>query len=191
MDRKDEDVIVKRALDGDSRAFAVLVDGHKRKVFNLALRILGNREDAEEIAQDAFVKAFHSLNKFRGEGTFGAWILRITYNSALTFIKKIRNVTVPLDRPGIEHQVINEQPLLSDALHEEERKKILLFALGQLKDEEKGALTLFYFHGHSVKEISDIMQLAESNVKIHLFRGRKKMVAELNMIMKEELIDLL
>ena len=191
MDHKSEEGIIKQVLKGNTNGFAVLVDNHKKKVFNLALRILGNREDAEEVAQDAFVKAFHSLSKFRGDGPFAGWLLRITYNSALTFLKRKRGNVVPLETPGIEHQMVNDHPSLSDTLHEAERKRFIHAALDQLKEEEKAAITLFYLYGHPIREIGEIMQMAESNVKIHLFRGRKRMLTELKKIMKEELIYLL
>lgn len=75
-------------IDGDTNAFAVLVNRYKDLVFTLALRMLKNREEAEEVSQDAFIKAYKSLNKFKGDSKFSTWIYKITYNTSLDRIKK-------------------------------------------------------------------------------------------------------
>ncbi|WP_339716229.1 sigma-70 family RNA polymerase sigma factor [uncultured Kriegella sp.] len=87
----DDQLIINNVLNGDTTAFAVLVNRHKNMVFTLAFRMLKNREEAEELAQDTFVKVFRSLEKFKGEAKFSTWVYRITYNGCLDRLKKLKN----------------------------------------------------------------------------------------------------
>ena len=101
-----DQVYINRILDGDTNAFTVLVDRYKDLVYTLAMRMMKNREEAEEVAQDAFIKTYKSLDKFKGESKFSTWIYRVAYNTCLDRLKKNKRTqnTVTIDE-YTEHQV--------------------------------------------------------------------------------------
>jgi len=170
MMRHNETELIGRILNGDVSGYAVLVNQYKDLSFTIAFRILGNREDSEEVIQDAFVKAFRSLSSFRQKSKFSTWLYRIVYNTAISR-KRIK---------GIAFQSIEEMPFL-DAGSESgedpaaEQGQLLEFALKQLPEEDRAIITLYYLNESSVDEIHAITGFSRSNVKIKLFRARKKL----------------
>lgn len=175
---KTEAELIARILDGEWRNYAILVDKYERKVFNYVNYLMGNREEAEELTQDTFTKAYQSLGQFRGEAAFSTWLLRIAHFKCLT---KFRKKNYP--HVGIETARNLEASAIVDPFSElqhADKSRILNTALNQLTDNEKSVITLFYYQDLSIKEIIEITQLKESNVKIHLHRGRKKLFEILN-----------
>lgn len=173
--READEKIIGQVLQGDRNAYALLVDKYKDRVFSLALGIVHNRELAEEIAQDAFVKAFGSLNKFRKEAGFSTWIYRITYNTAISETRRQKAISKP-----VEEQFENMVSLQADEVAEEfdtkeVKHKILEKAITKLMPEEKLILTLYYYEENSVEQISKTTGLKASNVKVKLFRLRNKL----------------
>lgn len=183
MTTNNEQDLISKILDGDTNVFAVLVDRYKDLVFTLALRMLKNREEAEEVSQDTFIKTFKSLSKFKGDSKFSTWIYKITYNTCLDRIKKISRTynTVTIDE-FTEHQVKTIDNAL-DNMEQEERKQTIQDCLQLLPSEDSFLLTLFYFEELSLDEISKTIGLTTNNVKVKLFRSRKK----LSKILKERL----
>lgn len=183
MTTNNEQDLISKILDGDTDVFAVLVDRYKDLVFTLALRMLKNREEAEEVSQDTFIKTFKSLSKFKGDSKFSTWIYKITYNTCLDRIKKISRTynTVTIDE-FTEHQVKTIDNAL-DNMEQEERKQTIQDCLQLLPSEDSFLLTLFYFEELSLDEISKTIGLTTNNVKVKLFRSRKK----LSKILKERL----
>jgi RNA polymerase sigma-70 factor (ECF subfamily) len=183
MTTNNEQDLISKILDGDTDVFAVLVDRYKDLVFTLALRMLKNREEAEEVSQDTFIKTFKSLSKFKGDSKFSTWIYKITYNTCLDRIKKISRTynTVTIDE-FTEHQVKTIDNAL-DNMEQEERKQKIQDCLQLLPSEDSFLLTLFYFEELSLDEISKTIGLTTNNVKVKLFRSRKK----LSKILKERL----
>jgi RNA polymerase sigma-70 factor (ECF subfamily) len=183
MTTNNEQDLISKILDGDTNVFAVLVDRYKDLVFTLALRMLKNREEAEEVSQDTFIKTFKSLSKFKGDSKFSTWIYKITYNTCLDRIKKISRTynTVTIDE-FTEHQVKTIDNAL-DNMEQEERKQKIQDCLQLLPSEDSFLLTLFYFEELSLDEISKTIGLTTNNVKVKLFRSRKK----LSKILKERL----
>lgn len=171
MREADEQVIV-RVLAGDRNAYALLVDKYKDRVFSLVLGIVRQRELAEEVAQDIFVKAYQSLGKFRKESGFSTWIYRIAYNTAISEARKKKNLFYSsqlTENMGTNNsENIMERP-------EEARQKMLERALKELVPEENLLVTLYYFEEKSVEEISRSTGLSQSNVKVKLFRLRNKL----------------
>ncbi len=167
MSKADEDII-RRVLNGDRNAYALLVDKYKDRVFSLALRIVRNRELAEEIAQDAFVKAYVSLDKFRKEAGFSTWIYRITYNTAVSETRKKKYKTYNTERI--------EQPEDVEKTEEEEKQyQLLERAVAALAPKDQLIITLYYFEKMKLEQISEITGLTVSNVKVKLFRIRQKL----------------
>ena len=162
--------LIGRILDGDTSGYAVMVDRYKDLAFTIAFRILGKREDAEEVVQDAFVKAFQNLSSFRQKAKFSTWLYRIIYNTA---ISKHRQ-----KKPGwqpIEEIAVPDNTAEFMAEEEEDRHKILETAMQQLPEEDRILLTLYYVDESSVDDLHTILGISKANVKIKLFRARKRL----------------
>jgi RNA polymerase sigma-70 factor (ECF subfamily) len=189
MDKINDQHYITLVIDGDTSAFAALVDRYKDMVFTLSLKMLQNREEAEEAAQDTFIKVYKSLAKFKGQSKFSTWIYQITYNNCLDRLRKQKRSrkVVELDE-FTEHEVRS----LANVLHtieETERKQLIQKSLNLLAAEENFLLTLYYFNEASLKEISAIMGINENNVKIKLFRSRKKLATILKKKLEPEIIN--
>lgn len=184
-----EQKIINQIIAGDTNAFAILVDNYKDLVFTLALRMLKNREEAEEISQDAFIKIFKSLNKFKGDSKFSTWVYRVTYNTCLDRIKKNKRsqVHVTIDE-FTEHHIKTIDNAL-DMMEDEERKEAVQNCLQQLPSEDSFLLTLYYFEEQSLEEISKITGLTANNVKVKLFRSRKKLAVIFNQQLEPDIIE--
>lgn len=160
-------------IDGDTNAFAVLVNRYKDLVLTLALRMLKNTEEAEEVSQDAFIKAYKSLNKFKGDSKFSTWIYKITYNTSLDRIKKNRKHLndVAIDE-FTEHQVKTIDNAL-DNLEKKERAIAIQDCISLLPSEDGFLLTLYYFEEQTLEEMAKAVELTLNNVKVKLFREGK------------------
>ncbi len=170
-----DDIIITRVLEGDRQAYAKLVDRYKDRVFSLIMGIVRQKETAEELALDVFVKVFKSLKKFRGEASFSSWLYRIAYNTAISERRKKKKYFVA-DVEQIQNAV-KHQPVDDDDEKEllESRKTSLNKAMKQLQPEELLLLTLYYFEEKSVEEISEVTGLSRSNAKVKLHRLRNKL----------------
>lgn len=170
-----EKQLIRKVLKGDTSAFAHFVDTYQDMAITIAYRICENRQDAEDIVQNAFVKAFHNLHTFRTDSKFSTWFYRIVYNTALTHIGNIKFSTELTD-----YNQINQEESFSDwdtltQIHETERKAIINEAMDMLPKDEALLLTLFYLEENSVKEINSITGFTESNIKVKLHRARKRL----------------
>jgi len=180
MHHNTDQYYIDRTLDGDTNAFSVLVNRYQDFVFTIAYRIMKSRPDAEEVAQDAFIKSFQSLSSYRGESKFSSWLYQIVYRKALDRIrsnKKMRSVElieeITADKNNNDWGLFEE-----DAMHyleEKEKKKIIQDCLMKLKEQDAAIITFYYFEELSVKEIAAITDLSPDNIKIRLHRSRKKL----------------
>ena len=159
-------------------------------IFTLALRMLKSREEAEEAAQDTFLKVFKSIRKFNGKAKFSTWTYKIAYNTCLDRIKvqKKRIVTsVDLDDiPEIQNESIGN---VLENMEREEHRLTIKRCIELLPGDDGFILTLAYFEDHSVREIADIMNITESNVKVKLFRSRKRLTGILREQLEPEVIN--
>jgi RNA polymerase sigma-70 factor (ECF subfamily) len=189
MDKLNDQYYINSVLEGNTNAFATLVNRYKDLVFTLSLKVLQNREEAEESAQDTFVKIFKSLDKFKGESKFSTWIYKITYNNCLDRLKKQKRKreVLPINE-FTEHEVKSLMNVL-DTIEENERKRMIQSCLDLLPAEESFLLTLYYFNENSLKEIATVMGINENNVKIKLYRSRKKVTGILKAKLEPEIID--
>ena len=182
--------IIRIVLAGNTEMYSLLVNRYKNKVFSLAYAIVSNREDAEEIAQDAFVKAFKGLPSFKERSSFSTWMYRIVVNTALNKKKLKKLVTVEAT-----DQIKQNEPLdfesLTAYLKTDDQKKFIRMALDALNEQEKLCLTLFYLNELSVKEIQEITRISESNIKVLLLRGRKHLHEQLKKLLKSEVKNLI
>ena len=189
MNSFNEQYYITKILEGDSNAFAVLVDQYKDLVFSLSLKMLKNREEAEEAAQDTFVKVFKSLNNFKGDSKFSTWIYKVAYNTCLDQLKKNKRVqdTILIDDFS-ENQIQNLENVL-DAIDERDRNKMIQDCIHLLPSEEAFLLILFYFEEQSLEEISKIIDCTANNAKVKLYRSRKKIASILKMRLEPEIIE--
>ena len=183
--RKDN-YYIDRILKGDNNAYASLVNKHKNLVFTIAVKILKNREDAEELAQDVFIKAFEVLNTFKKESKFSTWLYRIAFNMAVSKTRKKKLPTVNLETEIIENFSIDDIVPDMQELSNEEQKNCIEKALKVLPYEENIIITLFYYDDKSIEEISEITSLTVSNVKVKLHRIRKKLYSIIHQIIIKE-----
>ena len=185
-----DEYYIERVIKGDHSSYATLVERHKDMVFTIANRMLKNREEAEEVAQDAFMKAYRSLKKFRKESKFSTWLYRIVYNLCVSQLRKNKTQIQSLDDEE-KNIDIEDTHKKMEKLEKKERSKYINRAIDNLNPEEKTIITLYYQDELSVAEISEVTRLTQSNVKVRLHRSRLKLYDELNRILKHELNTLL
>lgn len=188
MKYQDDNHYIDRILKGEVAAYASLVNKHKDMVFSIALKVLNNREDAEEIAQDTFVKAYQSLGTFERKAKFSTWLYRIVYNAAVSKTRKKRLEFVAMNESVMENYTESELIERVDHLDGEEQRMLMERALKRLPEEDHLLVTLFYHAGHPVEEISYITGLSSSNVKVRLHRIRKKLTDEIAAMMNTEMV---
>jgi len=180
MEKTEELKIIEQIKQGDLLSFRLLVDKHKTMAYNIAIQIVKNNEDAEEITQDSFLKAYQSINNFRGESKFSTWFYRIVYNVAVSKTRKKRIEYNNIDEVEISDHEIAQAYEEFTSLEQEERSLQLNLAIKQLKEDESLIITLFYLNENSVEEIAEITNLSVSNVKVKLFRARKRLFSILS-----------
>ncbi|MFT4204282.1 MAG: sigma-70 family RNA polymerase sigma factor [Chitinophagaceae bacterium] len=169
----DNDILViNEVLGGDVQAFAHLVNRYQQYVFTLAYRLVANREDAEEIAQDSFVKAYRYLADFRQESRFSTWLYTIVQRNAISFLRKRQLDTQPMDNKELE---VQDHASSFQLLQYKSDKQMLNAALALLKPEEASVLSLFYLQDQSLDEIAQILGVESNTAKVRLFRARQKL----------------
>ncbi|MCK9421105.1 MAG: RNA polymerase sigma factor [Bacteroidales bacterium] len=187
MKYQDDNFYIDRVLAGDVSAYAGLVSKHKNLVFSIALKILNSREDAEEVAQDSFLKAYQSLKTFEKKSKFSTWLYRIVYNAAISKTRKKKLEFIPMDNYLIHNYSEDGFFPGADEIEPEEQKIMIERAMRSLSDDENLLITLFYHGENSIEEISNITGLSMSNVKVRLHRIRKKLYGELSIMMTQRL----
>jgi len=178
--------IIDSVLKGNTNDYAMLITRYKHKGFTLLNRLLRNREDAEEVLQDAFLKAFNALPYFRKDSKFSTWFYRIVYNAGISFIAKNKKM-ITWDNESIENVEIADFESLPGFSKPETGNVALYKVLDMLPVRNSVILILFYVDGLSVPEIAGVTGLTEQNVKVILHRSRhilKKMIMG-NKLLKE------
>jgi RNA polymerase sigma-70 factor (ECF subfamily) len=191
VDHQQDNIYISKVLEGDRNAYAYLVDKYKTMVYSLALRLVKDREEAEEISQDAFVKAYQSLASFKGKAKFSSWLYRIVYNTAISKLRQQPAGRVSLDESNIPDNLYTESKQNYETLSAGERKKYLEKALDSLDRDEKMFIILYYYEERDLDDIASIAGLTKTNTKVKLFRARKKMLTVLQSYLKEETYNLI
>jgi len=172
--------LIKAVLAGDDEAFSELVRRYKQKVFRLAARFVRDNDELDDICQEAFIKAYQSLKKFRGDAPFEHWITKIAVNVCYDVLRKRsrKRDDVPLDSVAFSIGA----PQTSDDCSGEEARHILGNALAKLRPKDRMVITLLNLEEKSVRETASLTGWSEANVKVRAFRARK----ELKRILEDE-----
>ncbi|HJN06902.1 MAG TPA: RNA polymerase sigma factor [Bacteroidales bacterium] len=185
----DENILIPKILAGDVQSFEEIVKRYNMMVYTLAYRVLKNREEDEELAQDVFLKVYSSLDSFNMKSKLSTWIYRITYNAS---INKYKSQKRKVDTIEIDDFVEFNISDLSDAQHDihiKEKRKIINNSILKLPETDRIIITLYYYEELQIKEISEIVGLSTHNVKIKLHRSRQKLYVELKDKIGQKKID--
>lgn len=188
---KQEDHLLEGAIRGDRVSLGLLVNKYKDLAYSVAIKVVSNNEDAEEVVQDAFMKAFSSLGKFKRASKFSTWLYRIVYNTALTKIAGRKIKTLDLYEQNENDPGLVSEDQQFDLLNNSERKKYVQLALDKLTQEDSLVISLYYIGEKSIAEICEILNMRKSAVKMRLLRGRKQLHTELGHLLNTEINDLL
>lgn len=165
---------IEAILAGSIDEFGYFVDTYRDMAITISFRICGNTQDAEDIVQNAFVKAYHSLASFRGKSKFSSWFYRIVYNTSLNAVRNKNTNKEYIDFQYPTKKATQDLDALQ-TIEEHERNKMINAAMSKLHPSESMVLTLYYMEDFSTKEIANITGLSKANVKIKLHRGRQNL----------------
>jgi RNA polymerase sigma-70 factor (ECF subfamily) len=175
MESVSEISYIRRVQAGETQCFAPLLERYGRPVYSLIVKIVGNREDAEELTQDVFLKAYRSLASFQGNSRFSTWLYRIAYNAAISATRKKKHEWLTIE-DGVLEQVAEEDASdVSEQESDDEWMERLEESIKQLSPDERALILLFYRQAKPIEEIAAIMGLTVSNVRTRLHRIRKKL----------------
>lgn len=187
-----DDQIINRILKGEQSEFALLVEKYQNYVFTLVLRFTESREDAEEIAQDVFVKAYRSLADFRGDSKFSTWLFTITRTTCLSFLRKKKLDTISLDNERTGLRVENrESGFSANGIEQKSRHAMLNQAIAMLSPDDTQVLNLFYKGDQTLEEIGKIMRLDPNTVKVKLHRARQRLKDKMEKHFSNEVREIL
>jgi len=183
--------VLSRVLRGDQQAYAEIVKRYQNFVFTIALRYTPNREDAEEIAQDCFVKAYRSLSDFRGDAKFSTWLYTIVTTTCLTFLRKKKLETHSLDNEKVFEAADSlDSGFRANQVEQKSKVTMVNKAITLLSPDDAQIITLFYKAEQSLEEIGQIMGLEPNTVKVRLHRARQRLREKMEKHFTEEVSDL-
>ncbi|ANX00898.1 RNA polymerase subunit sigma-24 [Thermoclostridium stercorarium subsp. leptospartum DSM 9219] len=193
-----EKKLIELSVGGDVEAFETLIQSHQKKVYNIALRMTGNPEDAQELAQEAIVRAFTSIGKFRGDSSFSTWLYRITINVCTDFLRKRNKVTLISMEQGAASndnqqglQIEEESPGPDELAEKKQLKKLVRDAMDALSEEHRQVLILRDILKLSYKEIANTLKVNEGTIKSRINRARaglKKIVMQRSELFKDYVV---
>lgn len=191
MSPKDDHYYIEKVKNGDVASFSYLVEKYRDMVYGLSLKLLKNTEDAEELAQDTFVKAFQAISSYKGKSKFSTWLYRIAYNGAVTLMRKRK-----LEIRSLDEQRLSDRDELTISnqlagIDQEELAQYLSKAMEELPADDQVLITLYYYEEQRVEDIAQITELSASNVKVKIHRARKKMYLYLKEKLEESVFNYL
>jgi RNA polymerase sigma factor (sigma-70 family) len=180
--------VISRVLQGEQNAYAELVNRYQGYVFTLILRMVKSREDAEEIAQDVFVKAYRSLADFRGDSKFSTWLYTITNTTSITFLRKKKLEVHSLDNEKVFEVADNKDSgFRANLIEQKSRVNMVNEAIAMLNPDDAEIITLFYKAEQNLEEISRILRLETNTVKVRLHRARGRLKEKMEKNFSEEI----
>lgn len=189
-----EQLLLERSKAGDIAAFEKLIEVYQKKIFNLAYRMVGNHDDAADLAQEALIRIFKSIANFKEQSSFSTWVYRITTNVCLDEIRKKKNRRVlSLDEEihvedgEMQRQIMSDDPLPDEVVEREELRSIVNGAIGSLPEEQRLVISLRDIQGLSYDEIAEVLDCPTGTVKSRINRARQALK---NVLMtKRELLN--
>lgn len=173
---QNDNELISKVLQGDHQAYAGLVNRYQNYVFTLTLRLVKNREEAEEVAQDVFIKAYKYLADFRGESKFSTWLYTIVNNTCLSFLRKKKPEIYSLDDERVFVKADNQDlGFRADGVEQKSRHGMVNEAISRLKPDDAAIITLFYKSEQSLEEIATILGLEVNTTKVRLHRARARL----------------
>jgi RNA polymerase sigma-70 factor (ECF subfamily) len=183
--------IISLVLKGDQQAFAGLVTRYQNFVFTLALRFTKNREDAEEVSQDIFIKVYRSLADFRGASKFSTWLYTIVNTTCITFLRKKRLETQSLDNEKVFEAADSvDSGMRANQVEQKSRAYMVNQAIRLLSPDDGAIITLFYKGEQTLEEIAKILGIEPNTAKVRLHRARTRLKEKMEMHFAEEVKDL-
>jgi RNA polymerase sigma factor (sigma-70 family) len=179
--------IVSKVLRGEQNAYAELVNRYQSYVFTLILRMIKSREDAEEVAQDVFVKAYRALADFRGDSKFSTWLYTIVNTTCITFLRKKKLDVHSLDNEKVFEVADNrDSGSRANLVEQKSRVNMVNKAIAMLSPDDAEVITLFYKAEQNLEEISKILRLETNTVKVRLHRARTRLKEKMEKNFSEE-----
>ena len=179
--------IISRVLRGEKNAYAELVNRYQSYVFTLTLRMIKSREDAEEVAQDVFIKAYRSLADFRGESKFSTWLYTITNTTSITFLRKKKLEIHSLDNEKVfEVADSKDSGFRANLIEQKSRVNMVNEAIALLNPDDAEIITLFYKAEQNLEEIAGILRLEVNTAKVRLHRARGRLKEKMEKHFSEE-----
>lgn len=191
MDKNSDQIYIDKVLQGDTNAFAYLINKYKDMAYTIAIKIVKSHEDAEEVAQDSFLKAYEKLDSFKGNSKFSTWLYTIVYRNSITKIRKKKVATSDIDEYVMDNYSEGSDFPQIEAIKNGEQQKYVREAINRLPEKDAILITLFYMNESSIEEIEQITSLTQTNIKVKLFRARKKLNNELSLLLKDEVKTIL
>ncbi len=177
--------LIDRIIGGEEALYATLVDKYKSFAFTIALKVVENRGEAEEIAQDGFIKAFHYLKKFNREAKFSTWLYRIVFNTAISYKRKSKQ-----QFQSIENSIVEYAERADSEMEREDKKVFVEQAMKKLSEADRIAVQLYYIKEYSLEETAEMLNQNINTLKVRVHRARQRLADELRRILKEEALTL-
>jgi len=179
--------IISRVLRGEQNAYAELVTRYQGYVFTLVLRMIKSREDAEEVAQDVFIKAYRSLADFRGESKFSTWLYTIANTTSITFLRKKKLDVHSLDNEKVfEAADSKDSGFKANMIEQKSRINMVNEAITMLNPDDAEIITLFYKAEQNLEEIARILTIETNTAKVRLHRARARLKEKMEKYFSEE-----
>jgi RNA polymerase sigma factor (sigma-70 family) len=182
---QEEYKLIDRIIGGEESLYAMLVDKYKSYAYTIALKVVENKAEAEEIAQDGFIKAFHYLNKFNREAKFSTWLYRIVFNTAISYKRKNRQQFQTIENSKVEYS-----DRADSDLEREDKKVFVERAMKQLSEADRVAVQLYYIKEYSLEEAAEMLNQNINTLKVRIHRARQRLADELKRILHEEALTL-
>jgi RNA polymerase sigma factor (sigma-70 family) len=183
--------VIRQVLQGDQNAFAILVERYNSLVFSIVLRYVKNREDAEEVAQDVFIKAFKSLASFKGDSKFSTWLYTVTTTTSISFLRKKKLEVQSLDNENIAGAAIQiDGGMNANQVEQKSKANMVNEAIKMLSPDDAQVIMLFYKGEQSLEEMAKILGKETNAVKVQLHRARARLKEKMERYFPEEVKDI-
>lgn len=183
MECSEDLTYINKVIAGDDAYYAFLVDKYKNMAYTISLKIIGDAQDAQDVVQESFIKAYQSIGTFKGNAKFSTWLYTIVYRTAILALKRKKNRAANSIDPHLDDEIPDGSISQFEQLSENEQSGYIKQAIATLPETEALLVTLYYLNESSVREIGEITGLSLPNIKIQLYRARKKLEQKLSFLL--------